>query len=246
MRPELAILGPVRISSYLAMLYIGLLAGTYAAYVAGRAEGLEATPLAAAILALLVPSLLGARLAFVIGHWHAFRSEPRRIVPLCAEGGAVAYGALLSVPASLPLLAALGLPFGASWDAGAFGFLTAIMCMRVGCLLNGCCCGRPTMSRLGWAFRDSAGVTARRVPVQLLEAAWAGVIVVGAASTAGRMPFHGALFVATLAAYAAGRFVIDFARDAPRNRARLTVAQSFSATVAVLSLIVLTVAWWAT
>jgi prolipoprotein diacylglyceryltransferase len=102
------------------------------------------------------------------------------------------------------------------------------------------------MSRLGWAFRDSAGVTARRVPVQLLEAAWAAVVLVGAASTAGRMPFHGALFVATLTAYAAGRFVIDFARDAPRNRARLTVAQSFSATVAVLSLIVLTVAWWAT
>ena len=133
-------------------------------------------------------------------------------MPLGVEGGAVAYGALLSVPASLPVLAVLGVPFAAFWDAGAFGFLTAVMCLRVGCLLNGCCCGRPTMSRLGWVFRDSAGVTVRRVPVQLLEAALAAVILVGAASAAGSMPFQGALFVATLAACAVGRFVIDFAR----------------------------------
>jgi hypothetical protein len=41
-----------------------------------------------------------------------------------------------------------------------------------------------------------------------------------------------------------GRFVIHFARDAPRNRARITVAQSFSATFALLSLIVLAVDLW--
>jgi phosphatidylglycerol:prolipoprotein diacylglycerol transferase len=228
------------------MLYLGLLAGTYASYAAGRAGGLEATPLAAAVLALLVPSLLGARLAFVLGHRHAFRAQLRRIVPLGVEGGAVAYGALLSVPVSLPLLAALGLPFGAFWDAGAFGFLTAIMCLRVGCVLNGCCCGRPTTSRFGWVLSDTAGVTARRVPVQALEAAWAAGLIAGAIVLLGRMPFAGALFVATLGAYAAGRFVIDLMRDAPRNRARLTVGQTFSGGFVVLSLFALSVGWGTT
>jgi phosphatidylglycerol:prolipoprotein diacylglycerol transferase len=236
--------GPVRIPSYVAMLYLGLLAGTYASYVAGRAEGLAGTPLAAAIMLLLVPAVLGARLAFVLGRLHVFRRHPRRIVPFSAEGGAVAYGALLSVAVSLPLLAALGLPFAAFWDAGAFGFLAAIVCLRIGCFLNGCCCGRRTSSRLGWVVCDRAGVTARRVPVQLLEAGWAVVLLVGAALRAGSMPFSGSLFVSALGAYAAGRFVLDFARDAPRNRARLTVAQGFSANFVLFSLMVLAVGWW--
>jgi phosphatidylglycerol---prolipoprotein diacylglyceryl transferase len=243
MRPNLVTFGPVRIPSYIAMLYLALLAGTYTAYVAGRAEGLAGMPLAAAILSLLVPALLGARLAFVLGHWQVFRLQPRRIVPRSVEGGAVAYGALLSVPVSVPLLLVLGLPFAAFWDASAFGFLAAIICLRIGCLLNGCCCGRTTTSRLGWVVRDAAGVPAKRLPVQVWEAASAAALLVGATVIAGSMPFAGSLFMSTLGAYAAARLFLDFGRDAPRNLARLTVAQSFSVSFLMLSLTVLAVGW---
>jgi len=246
MRPNLVTREPVRVSSYAAMLYFGLLSGTYSAYLAGRAEGLAGTPLAAAILSLLVAAVLGARLAFVLGHWRMFRTQPRRIVPCGVEGGAVAYGALLSVPVSLPLLAALGLPLAAFWDASAFGFLAAIIFLRIGCLLNGCCCGRTTGSRLGWVVRDAAGVTARRLPVQFWEAVWAASLLVGAMLVAGRMPVAGSLFASTLGAYAAGRFLLDFARDAPRNRVGLTVGQSFSLIFVLFSLVFLSVGWWAT
>jgi prolipoprotein diacylglyceryltransferase len=228
------------------MLYFGLLSGTYSAYVAGRAEGLAGTPLAAAILSLLVAAVLGARLAFVLGHWHTFRLQPTRIVARGAEGGAVAYGALLSIPLSLPLLAALGIPFAVFWDAGAFGFLAGIIFLRIGCLLNGCCCGRATRSRLGWFVRDAAGVTARRLPVQFWEALWAASLLVGASLVVGKMPVAGSLFASTLGTYAAGRFFLDFARDAPRNHVGLTVGQSFSLIFVLLALALLTVAWWAT
>jgi prolipoprotein diacylglyceryltransferase len=70
------------------------------------------------------------------------------------------------------------------------------------------------------------------------------LLLVGAILVAGRMPFAGALFVATLAAYAAGRFFIDFGRDAPRTLGRLTVAQACSAAFVVLSVTFLTVATW--
>ncbi len=205
MRPTLVTWGALRIPSYVAMLYLGLLAGTYSAYAAGRAEGMSGERLIGAILALLVAAVLGARLAFVASRWPAYRLQPRRIVFPGNEGGAVAYGALASVPVSIPLLVALGLPFASFWDAGAFGFLAAIIFLRLGCFLNGCCCAR---------------LVARRIPTQLLEAGWAAVLLVGAVLAAGRMPFAGALFVATLAAYAAGRFLIDFGRDAPRKLGR--------------------------
>jgi phosphatidylglycerol:prolipoprotein diacylglycerol transferase len=175
-----------------------------------------------------------------------FRVRLTRIVPRGAEGGAVAYGALLSVPASLPVLAAFGLPFATFWDAGSFGFLAAIIFLRIGCLLNGCCRGRATQSRFGWVARDASGVIARRVPVPFWEAAWAATLLVGAILVVGRMPFPGSLFASTLGAYAAGRFFLDFARDAPRHHAGLTVAQWLSAVLALLSLVSMAVGWWMT
>ena len=90
------------------MLYLGLVAGAYVSYAVGRAEGLSGEAFAAAIVALLVPSVLGARLAFVASRWPDFRREPWRILARGKEGGAIAYGALVSVPVSLPLLVALG------------------------------------------------------------------------------------------------------------------------------------------
>jgi phosphatidylglycerol:prolipoprotein diacylglycerol transferase len=227
MRPTLVTWRAVQIPSYIAMLYLGLLAGTYSAYAAGRAEGLSGDRFIGAILALLVPAVLGARLAFVATRWPAYRSQPRRILLPGNEGGAVAYGALVSVPVSVPLLVALGLPFGSFWDAGAFGFLAAVICLRIGCLLNGCCCGH-----------------VGGVPTQLLEAGWAATILVGAMVAAPRMPFAGALFVSTLAAYAAGRFLIDFGRDGPRKLGRLTVAQAYSAGFVLLSVTFFAVAAW--
>lgn len=244
MRPYLVTWRGIHISSYVAMLYLALLAGTYSAYAAGRAEGLSGEPFAAAMLALLVPAVLGARLAFVAGRWPEFRLEARRILPRAREGGAVAYGALISVPVSVPLLVVLGLPLAAFWDAGAFGFLAAITCLRIGCFLNGCCCGRKTTSRFGCELPDAAGVVATRIPTQLLEAGWAAVLLIGATLVAGKMPFAGALFLSTLAAYAVGRFFLEFARDAPRKLGRFTVAQAWSATFVLLSVTLLAVAVW--
>jgi phosphatidylglycerol:prolipoprotein diacylglycerol transferase len=244
MRPYLVSWRAVDIPSYVAMLYVGLVAGAYAAYAAGRAEGLSGGTFAAAILVLLVPSVLGARLAFVASRWSAFRLERRRILPRGKEGGAVAFGALLSVPVSVPLLVVLGLPFAAFWDAGAFGFLAAITCLRIGCFLNGCCGGRTTTSRFGCELCDASGVVARRIPTQLLEAGWGALLLVAAALTAGRMPFAGALFLSALAAYAAGRFLIEFARDAPRKLGGLTVGQACSAAFVLLSVTFLAVAIW--
>jgi phosphatidylglycerol:prolipoprotein diacylglycerol transferase len=228
MRPTLVTWGPLRIPSYVAMLYLGLLAGTYSAYAAGQADGMSGERFMGAVLALLVPAVLGARLAYVATRWPAYRAQPRRILFPGSEGGAVAYGALVTVPVSLPLLLALGLPVASFWDAGAIGFMAAIIFLRIGCFLNGCCCG----------------LVAGRLPTQLLEAGWAAVLLIGAILAAGRMPFAGALFLSSLAAYAAGRFLIDFGRDAPRTAGRLTVAQACSAGFVLVSATFLATASW--
>jgi phosphatidylglycerol:prolipoprotein diacylglycerol transferase len=242
MRPTLLAWGSIRIASYPALLYVGLLAGAYATYAAGRAEGLDGDALAPAILALISVAVLGARLAFVTGRWRIFLRQPQRIIARGVEGGAVAYGALVAVPLSLPLLAALRLSIGSFWDAGAIGFLAAIVCLRVGCLLNGCCCGRATSRRFGLVVCDLAGRRARRIPTQLLEAALAAALLAAAAFAIGRMPFAGALFLLLLGAYALGRLALDFSREQAPTLGPLTVAQAFSAVFVVVSLCAFAVA----
>jgi phosphatidylglycerol---prolipoprotein diacylglyceryl transferase len=228
--------GRIHVPAYTVLLYLGLLAGTYTAFGAARADGLRDQEVGPAILLLVAVAVLGARLAFVAGRWSVFRRAPGRILAR-NEGGAVAYGALLAVPMSVPLLAALGIPLAAFWDAGALGFLAAIVFLRIGCLLNGCCSGKVCDGRFGVELRNAAGVRARRIPNQLLEAGLAAALLAGGAVALGRMPFAGALFLTLLASYALGRFMLEFTREGSKRLGRLTVAQSFSAAFVLVALV---------
>jgi phosphatidylglycerol---prolipoprotein diacylglyceryl transferase len=101
--------------------------------------------------------------------------------------------------------------------ASAPGLLLGVTVGRFGCLLGGCCAGRPTCSRWGiWSSNRRLGV--RRVPVQLLEASFAGVL--GALALAVVLLFGasagGLVFVAGIAAYTAGRQLLFPLRDIPR------------------------------
>ena len=94
-----------------------------------------------------------------------------------------------------------------------------IACSRVGCLLSGCCHGRPSHLgiRYGAPAHDAlAGI--RLFPIQLVESIWllgisvvASVIVLLAAGPGVACWFW-------MLSYAAGRFAIDFARGDVRWR----------------------------
>ena len=120
-----------------------------------------------------------------------------------------------------PLLALLDLPFGAFWDIGAFTILTGMILTRVGCLLNGCCGGRPSPWGLNLPKRPR-GVWTRRIPTQCLEGTWAATLLVGAVLLWDAMPFAGALFAFVVAGYCCGRLVLESLRDLPGGR-RYTV-----------------------
>src|SRR5262249_27938757 len=145
--------------------------------------GLQGESIAVAILILILAAVLGARLTFVVSRWPLYRRDLRRIIGT-GEGGAVAYGGLLAVPVSVPLLRLLRIPLTSFWDAGAVGYLAAIVCLRIGCAMNGCCRGR--------VLRDRGQAFPRRVPTQLLEASLAALLLVAATFAIGKMPFPGA------------------------------------------------------
>jgi phosphatidylglycerol---prolipoprotein diacylglyceryl transferase len=209
MRPTLFTVLGRRVSSYPAMFVLGVSLGALAQNAAANAAGLPSSRVYAATMVLLPLALVGARLLYVAGHWRDFEARRRHLFDR-ASGGMVLYGGLLvMLPASLAVLAVADLPYWRFWDVTSFLILLAMMCTRVGCLLNGCCAGRITRSRLGFSSNDVTGLRARRFPMQLLEAAVGALLLVAAVVLAPLLDRPGELFLLLLAGYAAFRAVVQ-------------------------------------
>jgi prolipoprotein diacylglyceryltransferase len=206
--------------SYPCLLYLGSVAGTFAA--AAAAPDKLAVAVAFATTVLIVPALVGSRLLYVLTHLDAYRGRWGLAARRSAGGGAMYGGLVLALPLSVPLLRVLNVPFGTYWDAAVFALLVGTIFTRVGCLLNGCCRGT------------------RRIPTSVLEAALACVLLAGAFALHGRVSVEGALFLGALAAYAIGRLALDFTRAERRLRG-LTVAQATSVCALLGTLYVLVV-----
>ncbi len=240
MRPVLSCWHGMKIYSYPAMLYLGLVFGVTAGNYATNLAGLNSTRVFIATILLLIPVLVGARLWYVALHWDIYREEPRRIWRR-SEGGAALYGGLvLSLLASLPLLNMLQIPFWAFWDVGIFVILTGMVFTRIGCLLNGCCAGRPTNGRLSLYLPNHRGIWQQRIPTQLLEAGLAIFLLAGAVAIWNKLPFPGALFLYALAGYAMGRFILESIREQQERIAgNIIFHRIVSVALVVISLAVL-------
>lgn len=113
---------------------------------------------------------------------------------------------------------ALDLALGDVLDITAPGLLLGMTIGRFGCLLGGCCAGRPTASRWGIRSSDRRLLTCR-IPVQLME----GAVAAAAAGLAllllalGRDEPAGAVFTGAVALYVLGRQLLFPLRDLPRT-----------------------------
>jgi phosphatidylglycerol:prolipoprotein diacylglycerol transferase len=231
-----------RLSAYQWFLAAGCFAGVIAGSLTPSAQEIGRANFALAASLLIVPALLGARIWFVLLHWASFRQEPS-VIWLRSGGGSALYGGLLvAVPISIPLLALAGLRFGAFWDAASVTMLVGLLFTRIGCSLNGCCRGVETTRWFGIRLPDERGNWRRRVPTQLLEAAWAALALVVAVVIEGRLPFAGFLFLAVLAGYGALRLALDRTRAERVGRRANLVASALLVSAGVALCFV----WWIT
>lgn len=225
------------------MLYLGLVAGVFAGNIAAHASGLDPFRTFVATIVLFVPALAGARLLYVAAHWDIYRADLPRIWNR-NDGGQAMYGGLPSaLLISVPLLAALRLPFGAFWDVGAITILTGMIFTRFGCLLNGCCAGRPSEKWFSVYLPNSRGVWEKRLPTQYLEAAWASVLLVAALLIWHALPFRGGLLLFVVAGYSSGRLVLETMREHFHDPRGLTIQHAISVCMIVSSLAILTARW---
>jgi prolipoprotein diacylglyceryltransferase len=226
----------IRIYSYPAMLYLGLVSGVILQTLVSERAGLPTVRIYFATLTLIPIALAGSRVLHVAANWQKYRATPHLIWKR-GEGGLAMYGGVpFMIIASIPVLAAYRLPFWTFWDTAVFCIFPGMAFARVGCLLNGCCSGQPTNGRLAMWLPDERGHWTWRVPMQLLELSIAATVLAFAWLTADRFAVPGQLFLSTVIAYAASRLVLQGLRTHRERAARVDLHAAISMSLIVLAI----------
>lgn len=201
----------VRLRAWPALVGLGAAVAMTLQAVLAAQRGLPAGRL---LLISLLASLLGvagAKVYYLLTHRRQRGGPP--------TGGMSLQGSMIAIFGSLLLGSWLaGIPDGPMLDVTAPGLLFGLAVGRWGCFFGGCCVGRPTASRWGiWSSDRWVGV--RRVPVQLMESSWAGILAVAVLISVltVRPAVGGVLFIAGFAAYTFGRQVLFPLRTVPRK-----------------------------
>ncbi len=214
MHPICIQIGPITIYWYGVMVAAGFLVGAWIATRRAGAYGIEPQEIADLMIWLILGGIIGARLAYVGAHLPEFMLEPLEIIRI-DHGGLIFYGGLVgAVGATILFTRRRNLPLWNVADVLAVPLPVGHAIGRVGCLLNGCCYGRPTT--LPWAV-PIAG--ACRHPseayLSLGNLAVAGFVFwQERRARSGKAPRlrSGQLFWTYAAAYAVMRFVMEFFR----------------------------------
>jgi phosphatidylglycerol:prolipoprotein diacylglycerol transferase len=227
------------IYSYGVLVVLGIAVGL--AISMARASRFELPRFDALALGLcgVVGGLIGGVVLYYAVHFRMFLVEPA----LLLQPGLVFYGGLVGGAAGAALYCrAYAIPLPLAADLIAPGLAIGHALGRVGCLMGGCCYGRPVAASFPLAV-ELAGTT--RHPVQLYEAA--GLLVLGAlllVLTRAVQRYAGALFALYLAGYALLRLATESLRGDDFERGfvvpgRLSTSQfiaalTFSAAVVLL------------
>ncbi len=253
MYPRLLELGPITLYSYGVLLAAAYLLGLKLAMVRARRAGLDPARVMDLGIYIIISALVGAKLMLLVVDFRYFASNPRELLDLLRSGGVFYGGLILAVVVAFWYMARHRLPLWRTSDMFAPGIALGHVVGRLGCLLAGCCFGRPT--ELPWAITFTDPFAASNVgtplnvplhPTQLYEAGaeLAILLFLLATETRGKT-FPGRTFWGYLLLYGVSRFVIEFFRGDDRGMVFDTLSTSQFVSVLLVPLSVLMLAWLA-
>jgi phosphatidylglycerol:prolipoprotein diacylglycerol transferase len=248
--PILLDAGPITIYSYGVLLAAAYLLGLWLGVRRANQAGLDGTKVLDLGIWVIIAALVGAKgLLFIVDFEH-FTSSREEFFTLLRSGG-VFYGGLIAASLTcIYLLRKHKLPLWQSGDLFAPGIALGYMVGRLGCLMAGCCYGKPT--QVAWAVTFTDPAAAMNVgtplgvplhPTQVYESLAGLVILITllAIERRGR-PYPGRTFWQFVFLYGVSRFVIEFYRGDDRGMAGMfSTSQVISLVLVPLSLAML---WW--
>src|SRR3989339_773534 len=99
MHPVLLSFGPITLYSYGLMVALGFLAGILATLYYAKQEKIPQEYILDGVIYVILASVIGARLFYVIGTWEDYRANPLEIFML-QKGGLVYLGGFLAAAAA--------------------------------------------------------------------------------------------------------------------------------------------------
>ena len=222
MHPIAFQLGPLTLHWYGVLVAIAFLVGLWTASRRGVRDNIPPEKIMDLGPWLILGSILGARALYVISYWkEKFAGRPLTEIFMVQHGGLVFYGGLIGATLAVIIyLRARKLPLWKFLDALAPSIPLGYFFGRFGCLMNGCCYGRPT--DLPWAIRfppeanESNGVGVH--PTQIYDALLNLLLYAALAWLYRRKKFDGQISAGYLLVYPIFRsFVELFRGDYPAH-----------------------------
>ena len=225
MHPILFDFGRFTIYSYGVLLAAAYLLGLQLALIRARRRGLDPQRVMDLGIWIIVSALVGAKLLLLAVDFRQFSARPGELFGLLRSGGVFYGGLIAGVTVALWYIRRHRLPLWTTTDVFAPGIALGHIIGRLGCLMAGCCFGRPTSVPWAITFHDPAAAanvgTPLGVPLhptQLYEAgAEALILVVLLALERRGRPFPGRAFWTYMLLYGVSRFAIEFFRGDNRG-----------------------------
>ncbi|MBI4436004.1 MAG: prolipoprotein diacylglyceryl transferase [Candidatus Omnitrophica bacterium] len=198
------------IYSFGTLLAVGYLFAAFLLFRDARRRGKDPASLLDLGTGLLLSGLLGARLLYIFLHLEEYLEDPLEVFRL-QRGGLVFYGGLAAaVVFAILFIQRKRLPLWQTLDE-IVPYATLVQAFgRIGCFLNGCCYGKPTLSRIGILF---PGHPVPLHPTQLYESFSLFILFILFRSLAQKRALPvGRLFVLYLFSYGLLRFIVEFFR----------------------------------
>jgi phosphatidylglycerol:prolipoprotein diacylglycerol transferase len=225
MHPILFRIGAWPVYSYGVLLALAYLAGLQFAVVRARRAGLDPARVMDLGIYLIIAALVGAKLMLIAVDFQYFRHQPRELLSLVRAGGVFYGGLIAAFLVGLWLLRRYRLPVWTTGDLIAPGIALGHIVGRFGCLLAGCCYGRPT--DVPWAITFTNPLAAANVgtpldvplhPTQLYDAgAETLILIVLLLSERRGHAFPGRTLWLYMLLYAISRFIIEIYRGDERG-----------------------------
>jgi len=222
MRPILFTIFGVQFPSWGLFLALGALAAFVWAYYEGKRVGLDPDKVLDIGLSFFVLAVIGSRVVYATVETDLWRTDPLEALRIW-HGGMVLYGGIFGgALATVIAIKVMRMPMGQTTDVVVQGAELSLIFGRIGCILNGCCYGRPT--HLPWAMtyylgnsmaKDVLGIPLHPTPVyELINLVILFIFLVWLNR---HKRFDGQVNWAFFILYPLQRFIVEFFRGDPRG-----------------------------
>jgi phosphatidylglycerol:prolipoprotein diacylglycerol transferase len=235
MYPVLFTIGGFEVRSYYVLLTLGTVLGVWAASREARRVGFYKKEITPFIVAIIPAGLAGG----LLNGW-LFDLESYRVLArgrLHCNLNLVSFGMIFAVYFICWVFTRHAKDdFKKLLDVVTLALPIILGITRIGCLLNGCCYGRPTNGFGGMYLPGNFGEWAYRYPTQIMLMALNAGLFLWLWLIRKRKPFEGSLTLLFLIVYATGRSLIDALRDLPHVLGPFSLLQLTSLAILVICL----------